>query len=537
MKKNLFITTILSITSVLLSSCTLFGTGKDLDKTPAVIDGKYTYEKNAKDVVGQGLSNYYLQSTGTARILVIPVAFKGESFSNVKLQRLYNSFFKDSEYTGWESVYSFYNKSSYGKLNITGTVSDVVNLDITVSQYQSYYNQYDKQGLVYTDMILEKAIDQVAKQSDISLSDYDMDGNGYIDAVWLAYSASYNNSSALWAYTTWDINTDQSISNTSFKGGLYSWASIDFLTEKEYSKNSIFSINDAENGDAHTYIHEVGHMLGLDDYYSYDYGDSSVQRYMYDEPVGGVAMMDFNVGDHDMFSKYMSGWITPTIITDEYLSVNGNTLTLTSSQSSNSNGNRAFLIPRYKNGSVLNSKSVFDEYLLIEYYTPTGLNESDISGYNGAYTYGAKGVLVYHVNASIGKVTAGKNNTLVWDKKTYDEETILSAKNDSKLGVTYAYTYIYSNTKTYCYNQINDTSFDYYRGRLISLLPQSGTKIKGTASGRVCAKSNVLFQKGNTFGSNGVYSDFKFDDNSTPQYGFTVNSLTDTDCSITFQEF
>ena len=46
--------------------------------------------------------------------------------------------------------------------------------------------------------------------------------------------------------------------------------------------------------DAHTYIHEMGHMLGLPDYYDYSFKSS---------PTGMYDMQDNNVGDHNPFSK------------------------------------------------------------------------------------------------------------------------------------------------------------------------------------------------------------------------------------------
>ena len=41
-------------------------------------------------------------------------------------------------------------------------------------------------------------------------------------------------------------------------------------------------------------------------------------------------MMDFNIGDHTSYSKFYLGWESPTVINQEYLSANGNTLTLRS---------------------------------------------------------------------------------------------------------------------------------------------------------------------------------------------------------------
>ena len=76
---------------------------------------------------------------------------------------------------------------------------------------------------------------------------------------------------------------------------MYSFASVDF----------IFGDGDLNYPDARTYIHETGHMLGLIDYYS----DNS------SAPAGMVDMMDFNIGDHNAYSKFSLGWVNPRIAT------------------------------------------------------------------------------------------------------------------------------------------------------------------------------------------------------------------------------
>jgi hypothetical protein len=51
------------------------------------------------------------------------------------------------------------------------------------------------------------------------------------------------------------------------------------------------------------------------------------------------------------------------------------------------------LIPSYANGSTVYNGTPFDEFLLVEYYTPTSLNLTDTKGYtNGLSTYPTKGV-------------------------------------------------------------------------------------------------------------------------------------------------
>ena len=60
--------------------------------------------------------------------------------------------------------------------------------------------------------------------------------------------------------------------------------------------------------DAHTFIHETGHLLGLDDYYDYnDYRGAKGGLY-------GADMMDNNIGDHGSVNKLLLGWIEPTVV-------------------------------------------------------------------------------------------------------------------------------------------------------------------------------------------------------------------------------
>ena len=62
------------------------------------------------------INPYTLPSTGNSKVLVIPIAFENYPKTEEMRTRINKAFFGTSEDTGWESLQSYYQKSSYGKL-------------------------------------------------------------------------------------------------------------------------------------------------------------------------------------------------------------------------------------------------------------------------------------------------------------------------------------------------------------------------------------------------------------------------------------
>jgi hypothetical protein len=91
--------------------------------------------------------------------------------------------------------------------------------------------------------------------------------------------------------------------------------------------------------------------------------------YKYYTPTGGLDMMDLNILDHDAWSKFALGWNrNPMSITSELsfpLTVNSKKAKLQGD---------CLLIPAA--GESYNG-SAFDEYMMVELYTPDGLNALD----------------------------------------------------------------------------------------------------------------------------------------------------------------
>ena len=371
--------------------------GGDLPNTPTNVMPKQTYnpatfdhdnlqKKTMKYDESEGYDAAIgLPSTGDYSALVVPVSFVGESFTSQELADLDKSFNGNSLDTGWESVSSYYTKSSYGALNLSFDIQDVYQAKNNAAYYESYtkydanYDEYYNAG---EELILQEVLAHY--ESKLDLTKYDTNGDGCIDAVYLIYSTDvdYDKGDFYWAFTTWYYGEEE-------YDGLYAYyylfAGIDFIYEST-SKDDFSGATriDGLKINASTFIHETGHLLGLDDYYDYE-DDSGCN-----EGLGSADMMDYTVGDHNVYSKIMLGWIEPTIVNDT------KTITIESLQAMSSNGVKAILIPLNFNNSY------FCEYLLIDLYTANGLNALHAGAANSFLYDGAKyGVRIYHVSSSI----------------------------------------------------------------------------------------------------------------------------------------
>ena len=329
-----------------------------------------------------------LPSQGTFDCLVVPVQFSDTAaITSADLNKLNLAFNGSGGDTGWQSVNTYYSASSYGKLNVSFDIAGYnlagVNSVYTAQHNSAYYANYNETvsdgDYQYTEYGSDALLREVLAwlEGRIDLTQYDSNGDGCIDAVYLIYSADvdYSADSFYWAYVTWYMGAEQYDGLDAY---YYLFAGFDFMDEDADSADG-FEYNGKIDGlqiNASTYIHETGHLLGLDDYYDYYPNSGS------DEGVGGADMMDYTVGDHSAYSKIMLGWTTPQIVAQD------GTFTLYPFAES---GDCLLIMLNFDN-------SYFSEYLLIDFYTATGLNQMhamqpDSLLYGGAQ----KGVRIYHV--------------------------------------------------------------------------------------------------------------------------------------------
>ena len=133
-----------------LTSCSKRKISSDIpDIAPCQPDEGDGYKKvsnfsfGLKDV-NKSVGMYNLSSKGTSKILVVPVMVSGgPSWSNKMLTNLKNGFFGKEGKTGWQSVTSFYQYSSFGNLEITGEVAPVLKSKYTAGELTSFKNEYN----------------------------------------------------------------------------------------------------------------------------------------------------------------------------------------------------------------------------------------------------------------------------------------------------------------------------------------------------------------------------------------------------------
>lgn len=445
-----------------------------------------------------------LPQQGQANILVVPVNFANSSvrFDTTRVNNLNNFFFGSTN-----SVSSYFNKVSAGKLNLSGVVGpvDAIDLPYTLNQYyDQVLNRMDPSSVLAD--IAEYVVDQIFVSDTtrtLDVADFDADDDGRVDMISLVFAeAPYDGTSS------GDVNLDAAKAAFLSPGALFnplaesdSKVKVGGITWSPYSYASgIYS---------GVYYTQVANMIGIESTND-NVGDGNGN---YRAPMGNTEIMDTYVTtDMSSFSKFQMGWYAPKAVytaadVDEE---NGLTFTLKPSESS---GEFVMLAPEGEDGS-----DPFGEYLLVDFYTPTGYNNGILS----SNYMKNPGIRVLKVDSRLAKEVDGH-----W--------TELAGAYDFNDGS--AYNYAYSNNYTGDYYSDGITN----NFPLVEFLSQEQDNRHMTSY--MTLTDDALFKQGEGFGTiggpNDFYADFEFDGNGLngPKLGltFTVDSITDTEATITLR--
>jgi hypothetical protein len=167
---------------------------------------------------------------------------------------------------------------------------------------------------------------------------------------------------------------------------------INGLSPNVYSQLTRNDLSTIHGIKARTIIHEFAHAIGILDIY-----DTSMKN----EPAGGFSMQSGKTGGHDPYNMMAMGWANPYVFdsSDTTLS-NEISITINDFQSS---GDIILLTPDWDN-----ENQIFDEYILLELFTASGLNQFDA---NAGNVHNLIGIRLWHINATIDSSTNRHYNT------------------------------------------------------------------------------------------------------------------------------
>ena len=485
MKKSLyFFPFLLALVSITSCSCS-----EVVDPIKEVVVEKTKMNYTYQDYMGNyNTTSNAIPNQGEPEILIIPVYFSDSSYfipedkKEVVRSDIQKSFAGTKEDCGFESVASYYSTLSVNKCNLKCNVAEWLSVD---RSYEEYARSEET-----TLTLVKEVTNTYFTQSGEDRTKYDLDKNGFLDGVVIIYGAPDYQSletkdSNLWAYTTWDLYAKADVENPVLCN--YFWASYTFMYTQAVANTKlsgaefIYGRGDDSKGhallDTHIYVHEMGHMFGLPDYYDYSYQFC---------PAGGFSMQDYNVASHDPFSTIALGWCDPFIPTETCK------ITLNTFQSSR----ECILLTNTWN----DINSPFDEYLLLEFYSPDGLNQFDHENQYFANNRSQRrpvgsdecGIRLWHVDARLLSTPYSKNPSNI----------TVDPKAQGKVMHAMSNTY-YDSTRGK--NYISPLGRDYANYNILQLIRNEETQTYKT---NTSFDKYSLFKDGSTFSMNAFSKQF-----------------------------
>lgn len=319
-----------------------------------------------------------LPSVGTNRILVFSVNFPDCTFSNEDIsEKLQDNFFSsadpDCPSYPLESVSAYYERASYGKLHFTGDV-----FSYTAEHPIDWYEKDSARSLV------SEIIEAYDKQIDYPI--YDINNDQTIDSIAI-------------------VLPDAAIEIDNDADGIPDWwpFSTTVTSKEKYDGMNIgtYCIAVYDQNDCSGFIakmtHELGHAMGLPDYYKY----TQDETYENDGLIGpaGNELMDEGRGDLSVCSKILLGWLSEDQI--QVYTGGTQTFSLTSMQYSPA----CIMIPKNPDNGYLS------EYFLIEYITEESNNSQSSEN----------GIRILHVQAEVSEGRNGMELTYNNYGQNYDK--------------------------------------------------------------------------------------------------------------------
>ena len=321
-------------------------------------------------------SDTYTPNEGDVHVLVVPIdlstasdasSYNLDTWSDEEIDFIDTQYFGTGDvgaviggpYRYW-TFKDYYETTSHGLVKIDGEVSSAYKVSSTTTIEKILSDS--TMGTLHD--VFDAALASIQENNpNIDWSQYDLNNDGLFDSC--HFISNYKGAS--WGESLWPHQgqTHRSKNN--------------YIVADNYSLSSIEKFKNAQ-----TCTHEQGHMFGLEDYYDYSEAPDGEETYSF---LGSLDMQDSNWFDWNSFSKLVTGWANPTVITGEKDSV---TVTLSDAATTGD----CLLVPAAYSDF---NNSPYDEYFLFELFSPKGNNELPWTVLEASSGLGSYGVRAYHV--------------------------------------------------------------------------------------------------------------------------------------------
>ena len=393
------------------------------------------------------LHRHYSESLDDQKVLIVPIHIKDETsdsrWNDSKIAKLNNIVFNQDDPA---SYVSYYHTASNGRLTMSGEVSPIYQTEYTRSQLED-----DNRGKGNIFTMFSNAtewLNETDPTIDIA-KDYDSNHDGYIDNIHFIVDATTSE---------WGSNLWPHMSQT----GNYPSTGDNLPTVNTYSLS-----NTGELNDAYTFIHEQGHIFGLQDYYNYSSLSDSYGNPEYVDYVGCLDMQSYTCFDWNVYSKLNMGWVDPY-----YFDGTKESATIEIGPAASTGD--CIIVGDNWNGNA------FDEYITIELFADQGNNSLFWNNYSSLLGNG--GIRLSHVDS---RLVNGEN-----------EEDIDNI-TDGDLYTPYYLKYSNSVNSKDCYGySFND---DYHLLNVIQAGGKNTFSKPTTDNYSLFLNQNDLFQTGDVF--------------------------------------